>query len=76
MSNATEARPPDDKIIATFVSSGRSGRRNAMGDILGEGELCANTSGLPVQLGSMNLGGTQGGQQMTESNSTPAASKS
>ena len=76
MSNATGVPVADDRIVASFVSSGRSGRRNAMGDILCEGESCADTSQLPGQLDSMSLATTQPNQQGQSIKSKNEASKS
>ena len=71
MSSATESTGPDKVIVDAFVNTGRTGRRNAMGDILEDGETCANTSELPTQLDGMNLRSsknTQQGQNCTADN--------
>jgi len=54
---------PEEAIVGEFVNSGRTGRRNAMGDILEDGETCANTSDLPNQLDAMSMKSTQSNQQ-------------
>ena len=63
MSNAKENSMPEEVIVDAFVSSGRTGRRNAMGDILEDGQTCADTSGLPGQLDAMSMQTTQTNKQ-------------
>ena len=63
MSNAKEKSMPEEVIVSAFVNTGRTGRRNAMGDILEDGETCADTSELPSQLNAMNMQTTQTNQQ-------------
>ena len=77
MSNAANtSHPPDEKMITTFVSSGRTGRRNALGDILIEGERSANTSGLPQDLATMNITDSKDTKSRSLANSGSSADKS
>ena len=76
MSNAKENSMPEEVIVSAFVNSGRTGRRNAMGDILEDGETCANTSDLPDQLDAMNIKAAQPNQQTQTCSGGEKASKS
>ncbi len=75
MSDAGNANAGAEKTMMTsFVSSGRTGRRNAMGDILTEGQVCADTSALPQELGTLNISGSQDNQSRTQKNPEGASS--
>lgn len=43
-------------IVDEFLNSGRTGRRNAMGDILDENSAYLSTADLPDQLSSLSFG--------------------
>lgn len=76
MSNATEKTGSEDIVVSAFVNTGRTGRRNAMGDILEDGETCANTSELPKELDSLSLRSSQTNQQGQTCSANEKAGKS
>ncbi len=72
---ANVAQPAEKNLITSFVASGRTGRRNAMGDILDEGQRCVSTSALPQDLGALKISGAEGGQSSPQNESGNTASK-
>ncbi|KAL7883888.1 hypothetical protein SRHO_G00015460 [Serrasalmus rhombeus] len=66
----TEVEP-----VLDFASSGRSGRRNALPDILGS-PAGVNPSDLPLKLAELSLTDGPGGAQSPSSEEAPLASES
>eukprot|EP00794_Sanderia_malayensis_P012139 gene12139-13392_t len=70
----TVSKPAEQSMLTSFVSSGRTGRRNALGDIILEGQSSANTSALPNDLGSLSLSAVAEQKCQTQVQSTHQSS--
>ena len=56
--------------IQNFISTGRTGRRNAMPDVLSEKHGQVSTAGIAEVLDSLNFGPSTSGQSCQSSNSS------
>ena len=59
MSHAESESVTAETLIQDFVKSGRTGRRNAMPDILDEGKVNLSTADLPGGLDGLDLSSGQ-----------------
>lgn len=57
-----------DVEIQSFVRTGRTGRRNAMPDVLSQKHAHVTTAGLAEVLDSINFGASTSGQSSCQSN--------